>query len=102
MVNQAADDRQKIYKRKVDIISRKIAGEFILVPIKGKLVDMQRIFMMDEVGEFIWNFLENQHSLAEIISEIEENFTVSKSQAETEISEFVRQLLQADIILEIE
>ena len=49
----AAENLSRIYIREKDIISRDIAGETILVPIRGNLADMQCVFTLNPVGIFI-------------------------------------------------
>ncbi len=54
------DILQQKFKKKEEIVSREIAGETILVPIKGKLADMQRIFALENVSEYIWQQLDGE------------------------------------------
>ena len=39
-----------IYKKTQEIIDRRVAGETILVPLRGKLVDMQQLFALNRSG----------------------------------------------------
>ena len=90
----------KIFRKNEQIVSRKIAGDLFLVPIKGKLADMQRIFTLNPVGEYIWQTLDNQKSLRDICNEVIAKFEVEKEQAESDISEFIHELLDTDLIKE--
>ena len=69
----------KIFKKKKEIVSREIAGETILVPISGKLADMQRIFSLNPVAEYIWNQLNGKRNLQEISGNILSVFDVKKN-----------------------
>jgi len=88
------------YRKQEEIVTREIAGETLLVPIRSNLADMQRIFGLNAVGEYIWQRLDGKHSLTEICDKILENFDVTDEQAEVDIQEFIGQLLEADIITE--
>ena len=56
----------KIYKKNGDIVTRRIAGDLFLIPIRGKIAEMQRIFVLNPVGECIWQEIDSQKSLDEI------------------------------------
>mgnify|MGYP001248555881 CR=1 FL=1 len=88
----------KIFKKKKEIVSREIAGETILVPISGKLADMQRIFSLNPVAEYIWNQLNGERNLQEIRSSIPSVFDVKKEQADADVQEFIAELLKEDLI----
>jgi hypothetical protein len=91
----------KVFKKKEEIISREIAGETILVPISGKLADMQKIFAVDAVAEFIWQQVDGKNDLSAISDRVVKNFDVDKKQAGEDILEFVDQLLNAQLIEEV-
>jgi hypothetical protein len=90
----------KIFRKNEQVVSRKIAGELFLVPIRGKLADMQQIFTLNPVGEYIWQELDNQKSLKDICKGIIATFKVEKEQAESDIADFIHELLVSDLITE--
>jgi hypothetical protein len=95
----AQDSRSTCYLRSPDIVTRKIAGELFLVPIKGKIADMQRIFNLNPSGEFIWQRLDGQNTLADIRGQIMAEFSVEEGQAESDIQEFIDELIQSGLVL---
>ena len=95
-----ADLKGKVYRQNHDVVMRKIAGDLFLIPIKGKLADMQRIFTLNQVGEFIWRDLAAQKNIIDIRDRLVSNFDVTKETAMADIEEFVSDLLQAGLITE--
>ena len=89
-----------IYRKKEDIVTRSIAGETLLVPIRSNLADMQRIYGLNPAAENIWQQLDGKRNLTEIHNGLMANFDVEKEQAETDIREFISQLIEAGIIEE--
>ena len=89
---------EDVFKPREGIVSRTIAGETILVPVMGKLADMQRIFTLNSVGEFIWSRLDGNRSLREISCNIVSSFEVEKEQVDSEMEEFISELLKEDLI----
>ena len=91
------DDWSRVYRREDNIVSRKIAGETILVPIRGNLADMQHIFTLNAVGAFIWDQLDGAKNLADILDLLLDRFEVSKEEAEIDILEFITQTADTGI-----
>ena len=72
-------------------------GETLLVPIYGELANMEKIFTLDSVAAFIWEQLDGKKSLEDIRDGVLDAFDVKKEQAETDIFEFIDELLEADL-----
>lgn len=89
---------KKKYRQRGDIVTRKIAGEVILVPVRGDIADMQRIFTFDSVSEYIWDCLDGETSLKEILSGIIDTFDVSEEDAESDLVDFIVSLEDAGLI----
>lgn len=90
-----------IYRKRDDIVTRQIAGETILVPIRSNLADMQRLFTLNTAAEYIWQQLDGKRNLKEIHDGMLANFEVEKEQADSDIREFISQLMDAAIIEEV-
>ena len=90
----------KVFIRNGDVISRKIAGELFLVPVKGKIADMEKIFALTAVAEYIWDSLDGRKNLNEILNNVMDRFDVEHEQAESDIREFIMELMGAGLITE--
>jgi hypothetical protein len=91
----------KVFQRTKDIVSRSVAGELFLVPVAGNLADMQRIFTLTKVAEFIWERLDGQRSLSDIRNDLVELFDVDEEQADSDILAFVTELLTEGLVQEV-
>jgi methyltransferase-like protein len=89
-----------VYQKKEDIVTRSIADETLLVPIRSQMADMQRIFALNPAAEFIWQQLDGKQKLENILEGITSNFNVEKVQAESDLQEFILQLIKEGIIEE--
>ncbi len=65
-----------------------------------ELAKMQKIFVLDEVGEFVWEHFDGRCELAAVVREVTEQFDVSTEQAEIDIAEFATALLEAGLVVE--
>ena len=93
----AAADWSRIYRREKNIVTREIAGETILVPIRGKLADMQNIFTLNTVGAFIWNQLDGTKNLSDVQKLLLDEFDVTKEEADKDLPEFINQIVEAGL-----
>lgn len=92
---------KEIYKKEDEIVSRKIAGETLLVPVMGELADMQRIFSLGPVAEYIWEHIDGKKNVSEITDEIVAVFDVSRQEAETDLLEFLDELIDKGLICRV-
>ncbi len=91
----------KKYKKNDNIIQRKIAEETFLVPVRGTLVDMKKIFCLDGVGEVIWAQIDENSSLADIRDRLLKDFDVEKEDLDSDMLDFMNRLMEAELIEEV-
>lgn len=89
------------YVQNENIVRRDIADEIILVPIRGELADMQRIFALDKTSDFIWQRMDGNRTVEEIHTAILKHFDVAAGQAAEDLNDFIQALLEADLIREV-
>jgi hypothetical protein len=87
-----------IFRKNGEIVSRQIAGETILVPVRGKIADMQKIFSLNPVAVFLWDQIDGRQDLQVILDKVIENFEVERDDAESDLLGFISELLQAGLI----
>jgi len=87
-----------IFRKREEIVARDIAGETILVPVRGDLADMQRIFSLSAVAAFLWEQIDGQKDLEIMISNVIGEFEVEKEAAASDLREFITKLLEAGLI----
>lgn len=91
-----------VYRQAGEIVVRHIAGETVLVPIRGTLADMQKIFMLNPVGEHLWERLDGKTGLRELTEGVLEAFDATRDDAARDVSRFVGELLENDLIARVE
>ena len=83
-----------------DIVSRKIADEVILVPIKHNVGDLESIYTLNEVAARIWELIDGKRKMGRIRDMIVEEFEVTPEEAEKDIIGHLRQLEEIKAITE--
>jgi hypothetical protein len=97
-VNSENETEGKMLNVRKEIVSREIAGETLLIPISGKLANLQRIYSLNPVAECIWKQLDGKKTLQEISESVLSVFEVERTQADGDIQEFVAELLKEGLI----
>jgi hypothetical protein len=90
-----------VYRRSPDVIGRQVLDETLLVPIRGGLADLHRIFALNATAAQIWAQLDGERDLATVRDGLVARFEVEEAQAEADIAEFVAQLSAAGLIVEV-
>jgi len=83
---------EKRFSKDPSVVFRKVADEFILVPIKQKASDVESIYTMNDVASRIWELINGKRSLKDIKTIIIKEFEVSPEEAEKDLVEFSKQL----------
>ena len=67
------------------IVCREIAGETILVPVRGRTADMQKIFALNPTAAFIWGLLDGARDTAQILDAVVAEFAVERAEARADL-----------------
>lgn len=89
-----------IYAKSGRVVARRIAGESLLVPIRGNLADLQRLFLLEGASEFIWEQIDGKRDLEAIREALVAEFDVGPEQAREDVARFVEELRQAELVEE--
>ena len=91
---------EKVYKKSESIVSRKIGDEFILVPIRQDVGDLDSIYTLNETAARIWEIIDGKTRVREIKERIIDEFDVEPDQAEQDLKEHLAQLEGLHAIIE--
>jgi hypothetical protein len=84
------------FRRSENVVRREVAGETFLVPIHGHLADLQELFVLNEVGSWIWEHLDGRR-LDELGGGLSAEFDIDAEVAERDAGLFVEQLIEAGL-----
>ncbi len=86
------------YLRSEAVVSRLIAGETLVVPVRGKVGDLASIYSFNETGTTIWEAIGVARDLEELARLIAEKYEVSKAQAEEDTERFLNEMCAAGLV----
>jgi hypothetical protein len=89
------------YQKDESMVSREIAGEVILVPIRSHVADLESIYTLNETAASAWALLDGKHTLSEVCDQMVSEFEVNKEEARQDLFELVDQLLEIEAIVKV-
>jgi hypothetical protein len=85
-------DQQRSY------VTRQIAGETLIVPVTGHVMDLEAIYVLNPVASRIWELLRSPITREQIAGSIAREFEVSLQTASDDVAEFVESLRSRGLI----
>lgn len=79
-------------KIKEGLLLKEIAGNYIIVPVSGSLVDLNAMINVNETGAFIFKALENETTKEKIVESLTQEYEVDKTTAENDTEDFLNLL----------
>ena len=88
----------KRYRKKEDLVTRNIGGETIIVPVEGHVGDLDAIYTLNEVGAAVWELIDGQSSLDQIVAAVCDRYEVTPEAARRDVIELIDSLEEAGLI----
>ena len=89
---------EQIYTRSRSVVSRVVAGETLIVPVRGKVGDLASIYSFNGTGTLIWQLLDTPRTLAELIDAVEREYAVAPEKAQNDVKQFLNDMLSVELV----
>jgi len=93
-----ASDRKKKFERSQDLVSRSVAGETLIVPVRGGVGDLNSIYTLRNVSQLIWQLIGEGLSFGEMLDRIMLEYEVTVEQAEQDLDHFLEEMMKEKLI----
>jgi Coenzyme PQQ synthesis protein D (PqqD) len=97
-VDMLTEPGQQFLTRSRSVVSRAVAGETLIVPVRGKVGDLASIYSFNGTGSLIWRLLEAPRELTELIGAVEREYEVGQEQAQKDVTRFVDDMLSVGLV----
>jgi hypothetical protein len=88
--------------RKADgFVSRDIADDTIIVPIRGGVGDLNAIFTLNAVGATIWKLIDGATPLERLAGAVVNAYEVTLDKAARDVDEFVKLLIDKGLLVRV-
>jgi Coenzyme PQQ synthesis protein D (PqqD) len=82
----------QIFVRSRAVVSRVVAGETLIVPVRGKVGDLASIYSFNETGSQIWKLLDSPRAVGELVSGVAEEYLVDTEQVRQDVVRFLSEM----------
>jgi hypothetical protein len=89
-----------VYRKSDDIVAREIEGELIIIPLVTGIGNMENeLYALDEIGREIWNRIDGQKSVLQIIDELEGSYNADREILQKDVLGFLNEIVSRKIII---
>jgi hypothetical protein len=88
----------RVFVKDKDLVTRDIAGEMIIVPVRREAAKLDSIFTLNEPGNMIWALIDGQTSVSHIVEALCNAYEVAPEEAIEDVADFLRSLEKAGLI----
>ena len=81
-----------------EFVLREIAGDYIIIPTGKMVLDFNGLITVNEVGAFLWNMLQEEVTVEDLVKGILEEYEVEEDVAKEDILEFLGKLENSGIL----
>ena len=74
------------------LVTRDLAGEKIIVPVRGKVGDLNNIYTLNAVANDIWNLLDGKRTVAQICAQLEQEYEVDSATLSKDVTRTLDEL----------
>jgi hypothetical protein len=89
-----------ILSRSPSVVTTKTGNEYVLVPVANNIADMNSVYTLNETGAFIWEHINGENSVVDIINEMMEEYEVDFITASEDVYSFIDDMSKYLIIRE--
>jgi hypothetical protein len=92
------DRASQVYIRSRSVVSRTVAGETLIVPVRGKVGDLASIYSFNGTGSLIWQLLDAPHGLTDLIDAVAQHYDVAPERAQKDVTQFLDDMLSVGLV----
>ena len=85
-------------KIKPDFILKKIAGSFVVIPLRSAAVNFNAVIKLSETGAFLWEKLSKGAEKDELVKALLSEYDVDEATASADVDRFLDKLKEADLV----
>lgn len=87
-----ADTAAARLRRSANVVSRVVADEAIVVPIRRGVADLNSIYTFNESGTLLWSLIEMGLEPAQLVAQLQSHYGLTREQATADAEAFLKEL----------
>lgn len=83
---------------KKEVVARRVADEYLLVPIGEAVIDFNGLFVLTESGKLLWDAIANGAEKEELVSLLINEYEIDRETALEDTNAFIKKLFDMGIV----
>ena len=88
-----------VYRHNDSLVVRDLAGEKVIIPIRGKVGDLGSIYTLNGVANEIWNLLDGERAVCDIVNRLQQEYEVDPATLANDIRRLLDEMHQEGLII---
>jgi len=90
-----------VFVHSESLVARDLAGEKIIVPVRGKVGDLNSIYTLNAVANDIWNLLDGKRTVSQILEQLEYEYEVDPVTLTKDVSRTLEELSGEGLVMKL-
>lgn len=83
---------------KENYMLRKVSDTYVVVPVGAAVAEFNGMINLNEVGAFLWSYLEDEVTYDELLSAMLKNYEVDEEVAKADLNRFIENLKENNLL----
>lgn len=88
-----------VFRHNDSLVARDLAGEKVIIPVRGKVGDLGSIYTLNAIGGEIWNLLDGRRAVSEIVNALQQGYDVDPATLAADIRRLLGEMQQEGLIV---
>lgn len=86
------ENLKQVFYKKGDFVVKQVDEDYLIVPLRSSVANMNVVFTTNEVGHFIWQQIDGLRDVEAILTQILDEFEIDRTTAENDLEAFLEKI----------
>ena len=88
-----------VFRHNDSLVARDLAGEKVIIPVRGKVGDLGSIYTLNAVANDVWNLLDGKRRVCDVVNRLQLEYEVDPRTLAVDIQALIADLQQEGLIV---
>ena len=93
------DISSAVFRHNDSLVARDLAGEKVIIPIRGRVGDLNSIYTLNHVANEVWNLLDGRRAVSEIVSRLQQEYEVDPATLADDVLRVLNEMKEEGLIV---